>query len=45
MRQIAQENGITAMPTFIVFKDGKSVQTIRGANVPELQKAIESLAA
>lgn len=44
MRQIAQTHGITAMPTFIVFKDGQSVQTIQGANVPELQKAIESLA-
>ncbi|CRG84249.1 thioredoxin, putative [Talaromyces islandicus] len=45
MRQIASTYGITAMPTFIVFKDGQSVQTIRGANVPELQNAIQSLSA
>eukprot|EP00182_Erythrolobus_australicus_P006767 CAMPEP_0185833838 /NCGR_PEP_ID=MMETSP1353-20130828/3575_1 /TAXON_ID=1077150 /ORGANISM="Erythrolobus australicus, Strain CCMP3124" /LENGTH=142 /DNA_ID=CAMNT_0028532171 /DNA_START=82 /DNA_END=510 /DNA_ORIENTATION=+ len=36
---VAQENGITAMPTFIAFRDGNSVGSVRGANV----RAVEEL--
>mmetsp|Transcript_12641 Transcript_12641/g.27579 ORF Transcript_12641/g.27579 Transcript_12641/m.27579 type:complete len:114 (+) Transcript_12641:1-342(+) len=29
---VAQKNGITAMPTFIAFRDGKAVGSVRGAD-------------
>lgn len=37
---IAAKYSITAMPTFLVIKEGKVVQTIRGANPPALKKAV-----
>ncbi|KAF2111556.1 thioredoxin [Lophiotrema nucula] len=43
--EVAQLNGISAMPTFILFKNGKAVETIRGANPPALKKAIEGASA
>jgi thioredoxin 1 len=39
-QEIAREYGISAMPTFLVFKEGKVVETIRGANSPALKAAI-----
>ena len=36
---VAQELGVRAMPTFIVFKDGEKVGEVVGAN----QKAVEAL--
>ena len=36
---VAQELGVRAMPTFIVFKDGEKVGEVVGAN----QKALEAL--
>ncbi|PMD12139.1 thioredoxin-like protein [Hyaloscypha hepaticicola] len=39
---IAQQYGVTAMPTFLIFRSGSVIKTIRGANVPELTSAIES---
>ncbi len=30
------------MPTFLIFRSGSVIKTIRGANVPELTSAIES---
>ena len=38
--EIAAKYGITAMPTFLVIKEGNVVQTIRGANPPALKKAV-----
>ncbi|KAK3307245.1 thioredoxin-like protein [Chaetomium strumarium] len=38
---VAQELGIRAMPTFIVFKDGEKVDELLGANPPALFKLIE----
>ncbi|KAI9736441.1 MAG: hypothetical protein M1818_006175 [Claussenomyces sp. TS43310] len=38
---VAQELGIRAMPTFIVFKNGEKVQEIVGANPQGLKVAIE----
>jgi thioredoxin 1 len=39
-QQLAQEYGITAMPTFLLLKDGKVIETIRGANPPALKQAV-----
>lgn len=33
------------MPTFLVIKDGKVVQTIRGANPPALNAAVKNVIA
>lgn len=38
---VAQELGVRAMPTFIVFKDGEKVGEVVGANA----KALEGLVA
>ncbi|KAK7464314.1 Peptide-N(4)-(N-acetyl-beta-glucosaminyl)asparagine amidase [Stygiomarasmius scandens] len=37
---IAQECGITAMPTFILFHKGNKIDEFKGANPPGLQKLI-----
>lgn len=36
MPDLAQELGIRAMPTFLVFKDGEKVDEFLGANPPAL---------
>jgi len=38
---VAQELGIRAMPTFVLFKDGQEVETIVGANPKAIEAAIE----
>jgi len=38
---VAQELGIRAMPTFLLFKDGEKVDEIVGANPHELEAAIK----
>ncbi|KAG5643292.1 hypothetical protein DXG03_001219 [Asterophora parasitica] len=38
--QIAQEVGVRAMPTFILFKDGKKVKDVVGANPQALQTLV-----
>ncbi|KAF2396822.1 thioredoxin-domain-containing protein [Trichodelitschia bisporula] len=42
---IARQYGITAMPTFMVLKNGQVQETIRGANPPALQAAIRKAVA
>jgi len=44
-QELAQQFGIQAMPTFVLLKDGKPVDTIRGANPPALKKAVEGASA
>lgn len=44
-QQIAQANNVTAMPTFVVFKAGKEVHRIRGADTKALSDAVKKLAA
>jgi len=42
---VAQECGITAMPTFIAFKSGEQQGNVRGAIPAQLQKLISDAAA
>ncbi len=39
--EAAQDAGIEAMPTFIFFKGGEKVETIRGANEGAIRAAVE----
>ncbi len=39
--EVSQEVGVTAMPTFVVFKGGEKVQTVVGANPPALENAVK----
>lgn len=41
---VAQEVGVRAMPTFIIFKNGEKVGEVVGANPPALKAAIEKVA-
>ncbi|XTI92492.1 DUF1000-domain-containing protein [Cenococcum geophilum] len=43
--EVTQSYGITAMPTFMIFKNGREVSKVRGANPQELSKAVKKLAA
>jgi thioredoxin 1 len=44
-QQIARDLGVTAMPTFILFKNGKELpDRIRGANAMALENAIRRIA-
>jgi thioredoxin 1 len=38
--ELAQELGVRAMPTFIIFKDGEKVDEFVGANPPALQQVL-----
>lgn len=40
-QSIAQAHGVSAMPTFLIFKSGSVIETIRGANPPSLTAAVE----
>lgn len=40
-REIASQYGVSAMPTFIILKNGSPIETIRGANPPSLIAAVE----
>ncbi|KAL9079770.1 MAG: hypothetical protein Q9157_001342 [Trypethelium eluteriae] len=42
--QIAQSYNITAMPTFLVFKNGREVSRLRGADPKGLNEAVRKLA-
>lgn len=43
-REIAAEHGIQAMPTFLLFKNCKKVEEIRGADPRALRSVIERVA-
>lgn len=43
-REIAAQYGVSAMPTFQLFKDGKKIDEIRGADPRKLKATIEKAA-
>ncbi|RAR01679.1 histidine kinase hhk19p [Stemphylium lycopersici] len=43
-RELAGQYGVTAMPTFMLFKDGKKVEEVRGADVRGLKGMVERVA-
>ncbi len=48
VQSVAQKYGVSAMPTFMFFKEGKQVAvngnvTIQGANLPTLMQAAEKM--
>lgn len=43
-QDLAQEYGITALPTFLLFRSGKVIHKVQGANPTELRAVIEKLA-
>ena len=46
MNPVARQLTVTAMPTFVFFKDGQEVgQRVRGADVRSLEKGIQALVA
>ncbi len=42
MPDVAQELGVRAMPTFVLFKNGDKVGEVVGANPKALEAAIKS---
>jgi thioredoxin 1 len=38
--EVAQEYGIRAMPTFLIFKDGAQIDELVGANPAKLEEII-----
>ena len=41
LSELAQSLEVRAMPTFLLFKDGKKVETVVGANPKALESAIQ----
>ncbi|KAF2632906.1 thioredoxin-domain-containing protein [Macroventuria anomochaeta] len=44
-REIAAQYGIQAMPTFLLFKDGKQVEEVKGADPRKLKAVVEGASA
>ncbi|KAL8827068.1 MAG: hypothetical protein Q9191_003409, partial [Dirinaria sp. TL-2023a] len=44
-QEIAQRYGVTALPTFMIFKNNQTVSTIRGPDATQLSDAIKKIAA
>lgn len=43
LSEVAAENGVSAMPTFLFFNRGEKVETVRGANPPGIQAGLAKL--
>jgi len=41
-QEIARQYGVSAMPTFLIFRNGSVIQTIRGADQRQLSQAVEN---
>ncbi|GAA55399.1 thioredoxin-1 [Clonorchis sinensis] len=39
--ELPEEYGVTAMPTFIFFKNGKPVETVLGASIEKVEAAVK----
>lgn len=44
-REVAQQYGVTALPTFIIFKNTEIVESIKGADPRKLQAVVKKLSA
>ncbi len=44
LQQVAKSNGVSAMPTFLVYKDGELRNTIIGANLASVTSAVTAVA-
>ena len=44
-RELAAQFQISSVPTFIIFKNGKPIEEIKGANAPALKRSVEKVAA
>ncbi|KAI8804269.1 thioredoxin-like protein [Cladochytrium replicatum] len=42
---IAQKEGVTAMPTFVFYSGGKHVESVRGADINKVERVVTQLAA
>ncbi len=40
LQEVAEEVGVSAMPTFLIFKNGQKVKTFVGGDAAKLEKAI-----
>ncbi|CZT14767.1 related to Thioredoxin-1 [Ramularia collo-cygni] len=43
--EVAQEVGVRAMPTFMIYKDGEKINEVVGANPPAVESAITAASA
>ncbi|OBT72231.1 hypothetical protein VF21_08180 [Pseudogymnoascus sp. 05NY08] len=44
-KEVAAQYNVSALPTFMVFKQGKPVEKVQGADVQKLQRVVRDLAA
>ncbi|KAJ5229929.1 Thioredoxin [Penicillium chrysogenum] len=45
LQSVARELGVNAMPTFVVFKDGKEVNRVVGGDMKKLEAQIKEISA
>jgi thioredoxin 1 len=45
LQSVAKELSVNAMPTFVVFKDGKEVERVVGGDMKKLEAHIKAITA